>query len=101
MLTDHEGAPLSARGILVLGAVVICGLAVAQSFGWATAVAGEALWILAGMAVALQAIKGDFETMSRRVTWAGVRLIVALWGSLLLGIGIVVAVVVVVVVWVI
>ena len=66
MLTDHEGAPSSARGISVLGAVVFCDLAVAQSFGWATAVAGETLWILAGMAVALQAIKGDFEIAPRR-----------------------------------
>ena len=36
----------------------------------------------------------------KRVTWAGVRLIVALWGTLLLGIGIVVAIVVAVGWWV-
>ena len=66
MLTDHDGKPSSARGISIMAAVTFCGLAVAQAFGWAQDVAVETLGILAGMAVAPQALKGYFEQIAPR-----------------------------------
>ena len=65
ILTDHTGKPSSNRAVSIMATVTFCLVIISQTVGYGKSIDVELMWILAGMAVAPQALKGWFENKTK------------------------------------